>query len=47
MTVRLAGGAYRALRDRGHLTPGRAVSRATFEAYLAARFGGGDERAGT
>ncbi|WP_435798930.1 hypothetical protein [Streptomyces avermitilis] len=47
MTVRLAGGAYRALRDGGHLTPGRAAGRGTFEAYLAARFGGGDERAGT
>ncbi|MGW7042660.1 SDR family oxidoreductase [Streptomyces avermitilis] len=39
VNVRLAGGAYRALRDGGHLTPGRAVGKGTFEAYLAARFG--------
>ncbi|MFE9998571.1 hypothetical protein [Streptomyces avermitilis] len=40
MNVRLAGGAYGALRDGGHLTPRRAVHKGTSEAYVAARFGG-------
>ncbi|MFI9346081.1 SDR family oxidoreductase [Streptomyces sp. NPDC052773] len=39
--VPLGGGAYRAFRAGGHLTPERAVGKGTFEEFLAARFGGG------
>ncbi|WP_369245172.1 SDR family oxidoreductase [Streptomyces sp. R41] len=38
--VRLVGKTYRAFRGGGHLTPGQAVGKGTFEEYLAARFGG-------
>ncbi|MEU6680596.1 NAD(P)H-binding protein [Streptomyces sp. NPDC046853] len=37
LPVRLAGKTYRALREGGHLTPGRAVGEGTFEEFLAAR----------
>lgn len=47
MGVRLAGRTYRAFRSGGHLTPGRAVGKGTFEEYLAARFGGRGKSAGT
>ncbi|GAB2854015.1 NAD(P)H-binding protein [Streptomyces deserti] len=40
VNVPLWGAAYRAFRGGGHLTPERAVGKGTFEAYLAARFGG-------
>jgi uncharacterized protein YbjT (DUF2867 family) len=40
VNVPLFGGAYRAFRAGGHLTPERAVGKGTFEAYLTARFGG-------
>ncbi|QGV81665.1 SDR family oxidoreductase [Streptomyces ficellus] len=36
--VPLAGAAYRGFRAGGHLTPGRAVGRGTFEDFLARRF---------
>ncbi|MET7285935.1 NAD(P)H-binding protein [Streptomyces sp. NPDC005573] len=39
VNVPLAGRAYRAFRAGGHLTPGRAVGKATFEDYLGRRFG--------
>jgi uncharacterized protein YbjT (DUF2867 family) len=35
LNVPLAGRAYRAFREGGHLTPDRAVGRGTFEQYLA------------
>ncbi|MFE6759095.1 SDR family oxidoreductase [Streptomyces sp. NPDC057684] len=38
LEVRLAGKAYRGMRDGGHLTPGRAVGTGTFEEFLARRF---------
>ncbi|CAL9388592.1 SDR family oxidoreductase [Streptomyces sp. enrichment culture] len=41
--VPLAGKTYRAFRAGGHLAPGRAVGRGTFEEYLAARFGNGQD----
>ncbi|MFF4348537.1 SDR family oxidoreductase [Streptomyces sp. NPDC001530] len=41
VNVPLAGKGYRAFRAGGHLTPGHAVGKGTFEEYLAARFGGG------
>ncbi|MFG2326455.1 SDR family oxidoreductase [Streptomyces sp. NBC_01723] len=41
--VPLAGKTYRAFRAGGHLAPGRAVGTGTFEEYLAARFGGGED----
>ncbi|CAL9636615.1 hypothetical protein SUDANB105_06235 [Streptomyces sp. enrichment culture] len=41
LRVPLWGSAYRAFRAGGHLTPGRAVGKGTFEEYLAARFGSG------
>ncbi|MFF8779990.1 SDR family oxidoreductase [Streptomyces sp. NPDC015140] len=41
--VPLAGKTYRAFREGGHLAPGRAVGTGTFEEYLAARFGGGED----
>ncbi|MFF9279266.1 SDR family oxidoreductase [Streptomyces griseosporeus] len=44
--VPLFGRAYRAFREGGHLTPGRAVGKGTFEEYLAARSGGGAGRRG-
>lgn len=37
VSVPLAGQAYRGFRDGGHLTPGHAVGKGTFEGYLAAR----------
>ncbi|WP_306338245.1 SDR family oxidoreductase [Streptomyces sp. KL118A] len=40
LPVRLAGRTYRAARAGGHLTPGRAVGKGTFEEYLAARSSG-------
>ncbi|MET8686706.1 NAD(P)H-binding protein [Streptomyces sp. NPDC004732] len=40
LPVRLAGRTYRAARAGGHLTPGRAVGKGTFEEYLAVRSGG-------
>jgi uncharacterized protein YbjT (DUF2867 family) len=40
VSVPLAGKAYRGFRDGGHLTPGRAVGKGTFEACLVGRFGG-------
>ncbi|MER7200215.1 NAD(P)H-binding protein, partial [Streptomyces sp. NPDC000188] len=36
--VRLAGKAYKGMRDGGHLTPERAVGKGTFEEFLARRF---------
>ncbi|NDZ73029.1 MULTISPECIES: SDR family oxidoreductase [unclassified Streptomyces] len=42
VNVPLAGKTYRAFRAGGHLTPGHAVGRRTFEEYLAERFGGGE-----
>ncbi|WP_405878368.1 NAD(P)H-binding protein [Streptomyces sp. NBC_01136] len=42
--VPLVGKGYRGFRDGGHLTPGNAVGKGTFEAYLAGRFGGGRGR---
>ncbi|MFC9059670.1 SDR family oxidoreductase [Streptomyces sp. NPDC057074] len=41
--VPLAGKTYRAFRAGGHLAPGRAVGTGTFEEYLAARFGDGED----
>jgi uncharacterized protein YbjT (DUF2867 family) len=41
--VPLAGKAYRGFRTGGHLAPGRAVGKRTFEEYLAMRFGGGTD----
>ncbi|MGW7088110.1 SDR family oxidoreductase [Streptomyces sp. NPDC054871] len=38
--VRLAGNAYRGMREGGHLAPRQAVGTGTFEDFLAARFGG-------
>lgn len=35
--VRLAGKAYKGMRDGGHLTPERAVGKGTFEEFLARR----------
>ncbi len=43
VNVPLAGKAYRAFREGGHLAPGHAVGKVTFEEYLAARFGGGED----
>ncbi|CAM5436731.1 NAD(P)H-binding protein OS=Streptomyces tendae OX=1932 GN=GUR47_32715 PE=4 SV=1 [Streptomyces tendae] len=40
--VPLAGKTYRAFRAGGHLTPGHAVGKGTFEEYLSVRFGGGE-----
>ncbi|QEV16998.1 SDR family oxidoreductase [Streptomyces alboniger] len=37
LPVRLAGRTYRAARAGGHLTPGRAVGKTTFEEYLSTR----------
>jgi uncharacterized protein YbjT (DUF2867 family) len=37
LSVPLAGRAYRGFRDGGHLTPGHAVGKGTFEGYLSAR----------
>ncbi|MGW4551040.1 SDR family oxidoreductase [Streptomyces violaceorubidus] len=42
VNVPLAGKTYRAFRAGGHLTPGHAVGRGTFEEYLAVRFGDGE-----
>lgn len=42
--LRLAGKAYRAFRDGGHLAPRRAVGKGTFEDYLAGRFGSESKR---
>ncbi|WP_200300553.1 SDR family oxidoreductase [Streptomyces adelaidensis] len=39
LSVPLFGKAYRGFRAGGHLTPGRAVGKGTFEEYLAERFG--------
>ncbi|MFI8828533.1 SDR family oxidoreductase [Streptomyces sp. NPDC053431] len=39
LNVPLTGGAYRAFREGGHLTPERADGRITFEEYLANRPG--------
>ncbi|MCW7941106.1 nucleoside-diphosphate sugar epimerase [Streptomyces hygroscopicus] len=39
--VPVPGRAFRALRTGGHLTPGNATGKGTFEEYLAARYGGG------
>jgi DNA-directed RNA polymerase specialized sigma24 family protein len=36
--VRLAGKAYKGMRDGGHLTLERAVGKGTFEEFLARRF---------
>ncbi|MFI9646818.1 SDR family oxidoreductase [Streptomyces sp. NPDC052040] len=41
VSVPLPGGALRALRAGGHLTPGNAVGRGTFEEHLRERLGGG------
>ncbi|MET8953216.1 SDR family oxidoreductase [Streptomyces sp. NPDC004393] len=41
MTVPVPGRAFRALRAGGHLTPGNAVGKGTFEEHLAGRYGGG------
>lgn len=41
VNVPMTGRAYRAFRADGHLTPGRAVGKGTFDQYLAARFGAG------
>ncbi|NEB78568.1 NAD(P)H-binding protein [Streptomyces sp. SID14478] len=37
LSVPLAGKAYRAFREGGHLAPGQAVGKGTFEEYLARR----------
>ncbi|GAA5011928.1 SDR family oxidoreductase [Streptomyces hyderabadensis] len=42
VNVPLAGKTYRAFRAGGHLAPGHAVGKGTFEEYLAGRFGGGE-----
>ncbi|GAA3502202.1 NAD(P)H-binding protein [Streptomyces prasinosporus] len=42
--VPLRGAAYHGFRDGGHLTPGRAVGRRTFDEFLAERFGGAGRR---
>ncbi|MDN3022451.1 SDR family oxidoreductase [Streptomyces sp. S.PB5] len=39
LNVRLFGKAYRAFRAGGHLAPGHAVGKGTFEEYLARRHG--------
>ncbi|CAL9384320.1 SDR family oxidoreductase [Streptomyces sp. enrichment culture] len=39
VNVPLAGATYRAFRAGGHLTPGLAVGKGTFEEYLERRFG--------
>ncbi|MDC0769699.1 SDR family oxidoreductase [Streptomyces sp. HD] len=41
VSVPLWGKAYGGFRSGGHLTPGCAVGKATFEEYLGQRFGGG------
>ncbi|MET7379125.1 NAD(P)H-binding protein [Streptomyces sp. NPDC005526] len=43
LNVPLPGRAYRGFRGGGHLTPGNAVGKRTFEEHLAERFGGGRE----
>ncbi|WP_367039859.1 SDR family oxidoreductase [Streptomyces sp. Je 1-332] len=40
LPVRLAGKAYRGMREGGHLAPRQAVGKGTFEEFLAARPGG-------
>ncbi|MEU6367595.1 NAD(P)H-binding protein [Streptomyces sp. NPDC046931] len=40
VTVPVPGKAFRALRAGGHLTPGKAVGKGTFEEHLAARYAG-------
>lgn len=42
VSLPLPGRTARAFRNGGHLTPGRAVGKGTFEEYLARRFGDGD-----
>ncbi|MFK4803274.1 SDR family oxidoreductase [Streptomyces sp. MPA0124] len=42
VNVPLAGKTYHAFRAGGHLAPGHAVGRRTFEEYLTGRFGGGE-----
>ncbi|TLS39757.1 NAD-dependent epimerase/dehydratase family protein [Streptomyces montanus] len=44
VNVPLPGGTVRGMRAGGHLTPGQAVGKVTFEEYLAALFGGGRSR---
>ncbi|MFE6285447.1 SDR family oxidoreductase [Streptomyces sp. NPDC057877] len=39
LPVPLAGATYRAFRAGGHLTPGHATGKVTFEEYLTGRFG--------
>ncbi|MEU6094929.1 NAD(P)H-binding protein [Streptomyces sp. NPDC047079] len=41
VSVPVPGRAFRALRTGGHLTPGNAVGKGTFEEHLAARLGSG------
>ncbi len=41
VTVPIPGRAVRGFRSGGHLTPGNAVGKGTFEEYLAARYGDG------
>ncbi|CAM5717232.1 NAD-dependent epimerase/dehydratase family protein OS=Streptomyces alboniger OX=132473 GN=CP975_05370 PE=4 SV=1 [Streptomyces alboniger] len=47
VNVPLWGAAYRGFRGGGHLTPQRATGTGTFEEYLARRYGGEQERAGS
>ncbi|MFC8874746.1 SDR family oxidoreductase [Streptomyces ardesiacus] len=42
VNVPLAGKTYRAFREGGHLAPGHAVGKGTFEEYLAVRYGHGE-----
>ncbi|MCQ4194893.1 SDR family oxidoreductase [Streptomyces parvulus] len=43
VNVPLAGKTYRAFRAGGHLAPERAVGTGTFEQFLTARYGGGED----